>query len=316
MQENILIMMPFTEAYQAQTIEIAGGNTVCFVGEGKPDAEQLRKATVIIGNPSAQELALCENLRWLQLRTAGTDMYTKDGVLPPGVVLTSASGGYGTAISEYLLAVTFSLCKQLHRYRDQQHAQVWSPVSDIRTVAGATVLVIGTGDIGTQYARKMQALGAHVYGVRRKTGEASPYFESMGTLDDLDTLLPLADIVALCLPANAQTAGLMDAAHLAMMKHGTLLLNIGRGVLVDTDALMAALDAGQVGGAALDVTDPEPLPAGHSLWSYKNVIITPHSAGGEYYGVIYGDTIAVCLDNLQRYLTGEPLKNVAQQPSA
>jgi phosphoglycerate dehydrogenase-like enzyme len=305
-------MMPFTKEYQDQTLSIASGHTVRFIGLDKPTQEQLEDATVIIGNPAAEDLALCRRLRWLQLRTAGTDAYLKSGVLPAGTVLTNASGGYGTAISEYLLAATFALCKQMHRYRDRQNRHIWQPAADIRCIARSTVLVVGSGDIGSNYAKKMHALGARVNGIRRNLAGKPEYFEKMGTLDDLDDMLPEADIVALCLPATSRTTGLMNAARLSKMKRGALLLNIGRGVLVDTQALMSALDYGQIAGAALDVTDPEPLPQDHPLWDYENVIITPHSAGGEYFGVIYDDTIAVCLNNLKRYLNAEPLKNVAE----
>lgn len=312
MQESILIMMPFTKEYQEQTLSIADGHAVHFIGLEKPAQHQLEDATVIIGNPTEEDLKCCRRLRWLQVRTAGVDAYLKSGVLPAGTILTNASGGYGTAISEYLLAATFSLCRQMHRYRDQQSHHVWQPVGDIRCIARSTVLVIGSGDIGSKYAKKMHALGARVNGIRRSLDDKPEFFGKMGTLDDLDAMLPEADIVALCLPANPQTVGLLNAARFSKMKPGALFLNIGRGVLTDTKALMDALDAGQIAGAALDVTDPEPLPSDHPLWDYENVIITPHSAGGEYFGVIYDDTIAVCLNNLKRYLNEEPLKNVAE----
>lgn len=312
MQETILIMMPFTKEYQDQTLSIAAGHTVRFIGLEKPTPQQLEDATVIIGNPAAEELALCRRLNWLQVRTAGVDAYLKSGVLPAGTILTNASGGYGTAISEYLLAATFSLCKQMHRYRDRQNRHVWQPAEDIRCIARSTVLVVGSGDIGSKYAKKMHALGARVNGIRRNLEDKPEYFAKMGTLEELDDMLPEADIVALCLPATPQTAGLMNAKRFSRMKHGALLLNIGRGALVDTRALMDALDHRQIAGVALDVTDPEPLPPDHPLWDYENVIITPHSAGGEYFGVIYDDTIAVCLANLKRYLNAEQMKNVAR----
>jgi Phosphoglycerate dehydrogenase and related dehydrogenases len=311
MPENILIMMPFSDEYRAQTLLIAKGHTVHFVCTEAPRADLLSRADVIIGNPSESELGCCHNLKWLQTRTAGVDMYLKPGVLPHGCRLTSASGGYGTAISEYLLAVTLALHKQLHRYRDCQLRHEWQAATDIRCIKDSNVLVIGTGDIGSQYAKKINALGANVFGVRRTVAEVPEYFKKMVPLGEMDGLLPLADTIVLALPANKDSIGLFNAERFSKVKKGALLINVGRGSLVDTEALMDALDAGAIAGAALDVTDPEPLPASHPLWDYENVILTPHAAGGEYFGVIYDDTIRVCLSNLERYLLGQEPKNQA-----
>ncbi len=189
MPENILVLMPFSPEYQAQTLLMASDHKVQFIGLDPPSPEALREATVIIGNPEADALQSCRRLKWMQVRTAGVDMYTAPGVFPPGALLTSASGGYGTAISEYLLSVTLALHKQLHLYRDRQSRHVWAPATDIRCIKGSMVLVIGTGDIGSQYAKKMHALGARVFGIRRTVGKRADYFESIGTLSDLDTLV-------------------------------------------------------------------------------------------------------------------------------
>ncbi|MCD8498931.1 MAG: NAD(P)-binding domain-containing protein [Clostridiales bacterium] len=148
------------------------------------------------------------------------------------------------------------------------------------SITGSTTLVIGLGDIGSQFARRMQALGSTVLGIRRMPAAGKPdYVSSVHGLAELDDLLPLADVVALTLPETPQTVHLINRERLARMKPGAVLLNVGRGNAIETEALCDALVAGHLGGAGLDVTDPEPLPADHRLWSLPNAMITPHVSG-------------------------------------
>lgn len=312
MPGTITMMIPFTQGYKEYVHRIAAGYEVYYAGDQIPPDDVLARTEVIMGNPSATVLAKCPALRWLQLRSAGADNYMQEGIIPKGVTLTNASGGYGVAISEYLLGVTLSLCKQLHLYRDQQQRHIWKPIQGIHSIAHANVLVVGLGDIGSHYAQKAHALGATVRGIKRNISDKPEYLDGLYTMDALDSLLPWADIVALCLPASNTTTGLFDSKRLAKMKKGAFLLNIGRGVLIDTDALIDALMSHHLGGAALDVVDPEPLPVDHPLWNLPNVIITPHSAGGDFFGIVYDATMAVCLSNLRQYIEGKPLRNIVK----
>jgi phosphoglycerate dehydrogenase-like enzyme len=236
-------------------------------------------------------------------------MYVQPGLLPKKAVLCNASGAYGLAISEFLVAHTFALMRKLHLLRDNQARHEWKHMGRIGIVAHSDILVVGMGDIGGQYAKKMNALGARVSGIRREMGNKPDYAEALYPMAQLDEILPDFDVVALCLPNHPDTIGLFNRDRIAKMKQGAIILNIGRGTAIDTEALCDALESGALGGAGLDVTDPEPLPPGHRLWDIKTALITPHCAGGEQFGVIYPSIIEVWKENLRRKLAGEPLTN-------
>lgn len=312
MKKRLLIMMIFLPEYRRKLTMLAPNLEIVYCEKQAPTADDLKQAAYIWGNPSKEQLAQCEKLEWLQLQTAGYDAYTGPGILPEGVILCSCSGAYGLTISEYLLSSTLAITKKLHLYRDQQHEHQWRNLGRITIIAKSSVLVVGIGDIGSQYARKMHALGARVSGIRSNIGEKPDYLEALYTMDHLDQILSHFDIVALCLPNNPQTIGLFSRERLARMKKGAILLNVGRGTAVDTDALCDALESGALGGAGLDVMDPEPLPADHRLWDTKQALITPHAAGGDAFGEIYPSIIVVWFENLHRYRTNEPLLNQIQ----
>ena len=168
------------------------------------------------------------------------------------------------------------------------------------------------GNIGTNYARQMKGLGCHVIGVRRNADKPKPeYFDEQFSLDDLDSVLPRADVVAMIVPGGDQTRGLIDARRISLMKDGAFLVNAGRGPSVVTEALIEALKSGKLAGAGLDVTSPEPLDKDNELWGLENVIITPHIAGR-----LEGNrerVSAIFLENLRRYCSGEQLLNVVNK---
>ncbi|MDR1570336.1 MAG: D-2-hydroxyacid dehydrogenase [Oscillospiraceae bacterium] len=306
----LVIMMPFSPEYRAALDARAKDMEIAYCEREAPTDEQLRLASIIMGNPPPKRLRLCERLEWLQLQTAGFDAYSAPSVMPEGAALCSCSGAYGLTISEYMVGTTLSVMKKLPIYRDQQRSHVWANAGPVRIVARSSVLVVGFGDIGSQYARKMAALSANVSAIRRVATDKPDYLEAVYSTDRMDDVLPNFDIVALCLPNNAETAGMFNRARIERMKRGAILLNIGRGAAVETDALCDALESGALGAAALDVTDPEPLPPEHRLWNIGSALITPHAAGGHEFGEIYPSIIGIWLDNLRRYLAGEPLINL------
>jgi phosphoglycerate dehydrogenase-like enzyme len=240
-----------------------------------------------------------------------------DGILPmipPGVTVCTASGVHDIPVSEWVVTMLLALRRRLPELLALQRAGHWehnvntltatgpAALGPIEDLEGATVLILGYGSIGRALAPRLEALGANVVGIaRRARADARPP-------EALDELLPDADAVVVLLALTEETAGIVDASFLERMKPGAVLLNPARGRHVDTAALLDALNAGRI-RAALDVTDPEPLPDGHPLWSAPNVIITPHLAGG----VVAFDRRAYHLagEQLRRYAAGEPLRNVA-----
>lgn len=269
----------------------------------------VEKADIVLGNISPALLSPTDRLRWLQTNSAGVDGYT-NGCLPENAVLTNATGAYGLAISEYMVAVWLELIKKLHLYRDAQRTAQWQDLGAVSGAWRSTVLVIGLGDIGGEFAKRAKALGARVIGVRRAGTEKPDFVDELIHTAELDAYLPLADCVAITLPGTKQTARMFDAARIEKMKDGAVLINVGRGKIVDTDALCAALESGKLSGAALDVTEPEPLPQEHPLWKMPNAVITPHISGGYHLQETHERIIRIMAENLKAFLEHRPLRNV------
>lgn len=307
---NILVTMPLNGA-QKQKIEQVNP-TASYRYCAAPDItdEMLVWPEIILGNlREASQIAHTENLRWIQLNNAGTEGYCEDGLLPEETKLTNATGAYGLAISEHMIGCLFELRKKLHIYRDNQLTCTWKSEGHVDVIEGGTVLSVGMGDIGCSFLRRMKALGCRTIGVKKTLGSRPEYVDELVTIDMLDQVLPLADVVALSMPGNAETYHTIDAKRLEMMKPNSVLINVGRGGAIDTEALTRCLYNGRIAGAALDVTDPEPLPAEHPLWKAPNTVITPHISGGFALPETLEQIVDICAENLQHFLNDEPLKN-------
>ena len=301
---KIVVTPPFTEEQKKHIIEAAGPERPIFRLKSEITEELLSDADVILGNlDNPSQVRWAYRLKWIQLNNAGTEGYCEPGLLPEGAVLTNATGAYGLAISEHMIACLFMLRKKLNLYYADQLRREWRREGHVGVIQGTTVLVIGLGDIGRTFAGKMKALGCYTIGIRRRVSEVHG-------LEDLDRLLPRADVVALSLPGNASTYHVLNRERIGLLKPNAIVLNVGRGTAIDTDALSDALYAGKITGAALDVTDPEPLPADHPLWSAPGALITPHISGGYSLPETLAQICDIFAENLERFRKGEPLRNV------
>ncbi len=326
MKKNILITMPVSAAQREALRSAAGEGELRFrLGEDLPSGrggqlpfpdllpaeplveEDFAWANAILGNVDPGLLRAAKNLEWMQTSSAGVEPYLLPGLLPEGTVLTNATGAYGLAISEHMLGMLLCLLKKLELYRDAQGREEWASQGMVGSVYGATVLVLGMGDIGGDFGRLCKAMGAYVIGVRRTPALCPDYADEVHSSAKLDELLPRADVVAVTLPGTPATRGLLDRDRINRMKPGAVLLNVGRGYIVDTQALCDALEAGRLGGAGLDVTDPEPLPPGHRLW--RLALITPHVSGGYHLWETHQRIGNIFVENLGRFMAGEPLRN-------
>jgi len=316
----IVNCLPLTESERAQFTRAAKGMPQEFVGDPAqrgsmnwtaeiPD-ELKAYATAVIGNITPETCAQCPRLEWLQTWSAGVDKYQRPGVLHPGSMLTNATGAYGLAIAEHMLGMLLELFKKLELYRDAQKSGAWQSQGAVKAVYGSTVLVLGMGDIGGEFAARCKALGAKVIGVRRSPRPCPEYADEVHLLEDLDSLLPQADVVAVTLPGTDATRGLMSRERLAKMKEGAVLLNVGRGFIVDTEALCDALERGHLSGAGVDVTDPEPLPPTHRLWNIPTAVVTPHISGFYHLRETHERIVGIFLENLRHFQAGEPLRNL------
>lgn len=307
----ILVTPPVNDRQKQKLLAAAAGHEMVFHVKNAVTQEDLKKADIILGNLNdPKSLSLCENLKWIQLNNAGTEGYCEPGVLPEGALLANSTGAYGLAISEHMIGCLFELRKKLHLYYRNQLAHEWKSEGFVGVVEGSVVLVIGLGDIGSSFARKMKGLGCTVIGVKRRPGEKPEWVDELYSMDMLERLLPRADVVAMSLPGNPSTYHVLNRERIALLKENAVVINVGRGKAIDTNALSDALYAGKIAGAALDVTDPEPLPADHPIWDAPNALITPHISGGFALPETLEQIVELFAQNLKRHLAGEALENL------
>lgn len=306
---KILVTLPLQERQKAKLEAEAPAEEFLYCQPKDLTGEQLRDAEVILGNVPPAALKDAGKLKWLQLNNAGTEGFC-DGAVPEGVLLTNATGAYGLAISEHLIGMLFQIRKKLHLYAVNQMSCSWRNEGHVLPVEGTRVLVIGLGDIGRTFAQKMKALGCYVVGVKRRAGEKPDYVDELYTMEQLDALLGDADIIAMSLPGNASTYHVLNRERIGKLKETATVLNVGRGTAIDTEALTEALLQGRIGGAGLDVTDPEPLPPDHPLWKAPNAVITPHISGRFSLPETLERIVEICARNLRHYQKGEELENI------
>ncbi|MCL2093688.1 MAG: D-2-hydroxyacid dehydrogenase [Treponema sp.] len=290
------------------------GHQVLYLAEGEGSLESLdpgitSNTKIILGNPPLHLLSSFPNLIWIQLQSAGADAYTR-GDLDRSVLLSCATGVYGHTVSEHMVAMTLLLQKKLHLYRDQQPQGLWTDRGSVKSIDGSVVLVLGLGDIGSGYARRMKALGAQIMALRRSSREKPEYVDQLIRAEELEGALARADVVALALPQTDETRGFIGRKELSLMKQEAIIINAGRGSAIDTQALVEALQGGTIAGAGLDVTDPEPLPADHPLWKLENALITPHVSGGRFMKETGQYMMDLNLSNARRYMKGQTLESL------
>ena len=310
---NVLCVLPVNEE-EKERLRAAGGGlcAFCWSSQEGVTREELEQADVLIGNVEAELLHDLPKLKFVQLDSAGSDGYAKLELFrePQNVLLSNATGAYGGTIAEYMIGSIIMLIRHFQVYRDHMKEHKWQRVELPTCITEHKALVIGLGDIGVNFAQRMKALGCSVKAVRRTKGDKPDCVDEAGTLEDLPRLLPEADFVALCLPNSPETQKVINRETLAMMKEGAILVNVGRGSAVDSDALAEALNSGHLGGAALDVTDPEPLPADHPLWDCRNCLVTPHVAGLMRQIYPFRRIVERSVTNLAHFVKGEPIESV------
>lgn len=292
----------FKKACSSAEIVFRGGDTP--VGD-------LNQYTIIVGNVDPKKLKQATSLKFLQLCSAGADDYTDKNIYAnKNVILANASGAYGFAISEYMLAMHLSMIKKLPIYRDNMKEGLWESAGTITSISGSTVICVGVGDIGSRYAKKLKALGAYVIGIRRTKGEKPDFLDEVYTQDECKDVLSRGDVIALSLPNTKKTDRFLSKETITSLKDGAFIINVGRGNSIDIEALCDALISGKLGGAALDVTDPEPLPKDHRLWSISSALVTPHITGGFNLPQTKDFIFDIACENIKRVLDGKSPKKL------
>ena len=307
---KILVVIPLNENEIEKLQSKMPEAEYTFISSKEVTEENVKSADIIIGNVPPQYIKGSKKLKWLQLNSAGTDGYCEAGIIPKGAYLTNSTGAYGLAISEHMLGLVFEIKKKLNLYYINQKEHIWKDEGNVTSIEGSTTLVVGLGDIGGDFARKMKSLGSYTIGMKRTKGEKPEYIDELFTMEALDTLLPKADIVALCLPVTKDTYHLFNKDKFNLMRKDAIILNVGRGSVICTEDLCDALENRIIGGAGLDVTEPEPLPAEHKLWDAPGVVITPHISGYYHLPETLRRIVNICIENLEHFKRQETLKNM------
>jgi phosphoglycerate dehydrogenase-like enzyme len=316
-----LVMLPpqtaTTRAWAARLAATLPELEVVVAEDEAAAARALDRAAAAFGTLPPHLVRAAGALRWLQAPQAAppAGYYTPELVAHPAVV-TNFREIYNDHIAAHIMAFVLAFARGLHYYIPRQLRGEWrrEPLdTGVVHLPEATALIVGVGGIGAETARLAAAFGMHVMGVDARRREAPPGVRKLDGPDALDSLLPRADFVVLTVPHTPATEGFMQRARFQRMKRTAFFINIGRGMTTRLDDLVAALRAGEIAGAGLDVFEQEPLPAGHPLWTLPNVLITPHSAGfGPY---LDERRLEILLDNARRFLAGRPLRNVVDKTS-
>ncbi|MCL4401268.1 MAG: D-2-hydroxyacid dehydrogenase [Acidobacteria bacterium] len=290
----------------------AAPNVTIVTATGERVMAEAADADAIIGGIRPDVFRVAKKLKWVQLTIAGVESYRFPGFVESPVVLTNCKIIQGPNIADHALALLLALTRNLYRAVSGRPRQEWvrSQYHPIE-LRGKTAVVIGVGGIGSQIAQRVYGFGMKVIGVDPKDMPYTPWVSRMVYPDQLDSVLPQADVVFLSAPLTPESQGMMGARQFELLKPGAYFIAVSRGRLYDTGALVKALDSKRVAGAGLDVTNPEPLPKGHPLWNFENVIVTPHVAGQS--DAVQSRRIALIRENIARFAQGRPLLNVVDK---
>ena len=252
-------------------------------------------------------------LRWCHSMSAGVGHFLVSGAFENGgIILTNSSGSYGLVISEYVIMATLMLMRRILEYEEVIDRREWTQNLPVRSIAGSSIAIIGTGNIGSNAALRYKALGAEKVTGFSRSGRPAEGFDEVFRMDEFEKVMGAQnfDVLLLCVPGTPESKGLLNRERLAMLSDRTFVINVGRGTVIDQGALVDALNEGVIAGAALDVVYPEPLPEDNPLWTAKNLILTPHISGDMGLPYTVDITVDIFCDNLRRYARGESLTHV------
>ena len=257
-------------------------------------------------------LGMAPRVAWVQVSSAGLDNIMFPALVESPAILTNASGAFSWSLGEFVAAAILFFAKDLRRLVRSQEQGIWDPFG-VEGVRGKTLGIVGYGDIGRAVAERVHALGMRILALRRRPelAEDDPLVEKALPVEARRELMAASDYVAVTAPLTPETRGLIGEAEIAAMKRTAVLINVGRGPVVDETALIRALEKKRIRGAALDVFDREPLPQGHPFYRLENVLLSPHSA--DHTEGWEAQSMEVFLDNFERFRQGLPLRNVVDK---
>ena len=251
-----------------------------------------------------------KKLKWLCVPWAGVDSLMVPGYFAnEECLLTNAAGAYGVSIAEHMIAVSLVMMRRLDEFMAETRDGQWNKPRAQKSLKDCRITVLGTGDIGTTFAKRARAFEpAGITGVCRSGRAAAEVYDKVLPVSQLDSVLPETDLLAMSLPATPETRGILSRERLGLLPEGSYIVNVGRGSAIDEEALADALDSGRLAGAALDVFQTEPLPQGNRLWKTKKLLITPHVAGNMTLPYTKDKNVFMFLEELENFTKGLPLK--------
>ena len=270
----------------------------------------VKDATIIYGT-KAELIPLADNLKWFSSASAGVNTYLP--VLKPETLLTNSAGAFGLSIAEHIIMVTLMMLRRMPEYQKAISERNWVRGLMVDSLYGQRITIVGTGDIGTSFATRVRGfLPASIIGVSR-SGKTKDGYDKCLPISELDTILPVTDLLVLCVPETSETIQMIDARRINLLPAGARLVNVGRGSVLDEQALMDALNSGRLAGAALDVFSTEPLPVNSLLYRTKNLIITPHCSGMLAMDYTREKNFEMFCTNLEHFAKGEPMEHVVDK---
>lgn len=316
---NICVYQEFlTEAHKAKIRETAEGLGFAphfFNLDQFEEAKTcLRDCEILYAhNPDLLRSAPA-SLKWYCCSYAGVDPYCRDPSLfaNPNCLLTN-SNCYGVTIAEHVVMVLLMLLRRMPEYEEVVRNRAWSNQLPIRSIRDNEFTVLGTGNIGVNVADRLRGMGAAKITGLSRSGREQGGFDEVLPISRLDEVLPRTRNLIMALPGTAETVHILNRARIALLPPGACVVNVGRGTAVEQEPLIEALNAGALGGAALDVMDPEPLPKDHPLWSARNLILTPHVSGNMTLGYTCDRNVELFCEDLQNYAAGQPLKGLVDR---
>jgi phosphoglycerate dehydrogenase-like enzyme len=307
-----LLIFPPVSDHDAERIQGAFPELIVIRPRSEGEAlGYIVDADVFYGEITPSLLMTAQNLKWVQANCIGMEKYIFPDLAESHVILTNVRGVFSDHIANHVWAYILAFVRGFHRYIRRQSARIWDPSGEVIPLDGAVIGLVGLGGIGQAVAERAPVFGCRAIAVDPRTSAPTPGVEAVWPADRLDDLLGISDFVVICAPHTPETEKMIGEKQLARMKSNAFLINIGRGVIVRLDALTTALQNGIIAGAGLDVYETEPLPADHPLWDMENVLLTPHVAGHGPH--VQDRRIEVFIDNMKRFVNGEPLRTVVDK---
>ena len=314
---KIVVAIGALEESQRQMIREtadACGLRVVFCDSAEQIADEVRDAEIIYSYDSSLG-RLAPGLKWFHAASAGVDNFLKPGALPEGCLLSNSAGAYGVAVSEHGVTLTLMLLRRIPEYMENVRQHIWRGDLPVKTLTGSRITVLGTGDIGSNYAKRVRGFEPEkIIGVNRsgKVREEG-IFDEIIPQDRLDEVLPETDILFMALPGTRDTLKLLDERRIALLPESAIVVNVGRGNSIDQAALVKALNEGRIAAAGLDVFEVEPIPEGDPAWTAKNLLITTHTAGQMTLVNTRNKNAQMFCEDLKNYIEGRTLRHLVNK---